>query len=182
MKVEESFYASFLHLGSYIHLDKTRGEYTNDLYRHHTKLKFDNNFAQNGGALYIVNDVVCNGGSTSRNTELTNTIMQCFLQTHAFYPYVEKDVNIIIYISISFSNNTANKSGGDIYGGLLDRCTPSPLTELKINPNVTFNNMTGLDLIENIARFDWEMNNILPIQAYTVKAYFFDSRTTMCLF
>ncbi len=91
-----------------------------------------------------------------QNTELTNTIMQCFLQTHAFYPYVEKDVNIIIYISISFSKNTANKSGQDIYGGLLDRCTPSPLTELKINPNVTFNNMTGLDLIENIARFDWE--------------------------
>ncbi len=142
----------FLNLGSYIHLDKDRAQYTRSP-KNDTKLEIMNYSAQKGGALYSTDDLGC---AVSKNPENADTASQCFLQVRALYTHDPNDVNIQ-YINIFFFNNTAKQSGGDIYGGLLDRCTPSMYTELFIK---MYHNMTGLYMIENIIEFDWAKENL----------------------
>ena len=79
---------------------------------------FQTNHANYGGAIYVADDT--NAGTCSPDNE-------CFIQTLALHQFsVEKDE----LINTLFSGNTASEQGANIFGGLLDRCIPSPFAEV----------------------------------------------------
>ena len=83
-------------------------------------LLFQANHANYGGAIYVADNT--NAGACSPDNE-------CFIQTLALHQtnqFVEKDglINILFY------GNTASEQGANIFGGLLDRCIPSPFAEV----------------------------------------------------
>ena len=111
------------------------------------RLDFTSNSAEKGGAIYIADNtndgVICQGA----NTETYQT--ECFIQTLGLHQTFDKLSNDFIYVLINtfFTNNTARKSGSDIYGGLLDRCTINQNAELvRSFPN--FKNLSGFDYVK----------------------------------
>ena len=79
---------------------------------------FQDNHASYGGAIYVADNT--NAGACSPDNE-------CFIQTLALHQStVDKDE----LINIFFSGNTASEQGANIFGGLLDRCIPSPFAEV----------------------------------------------------
>ena len=117
------------------------------------KLDFKDNYANYGGAIYVADSSNADQQCEGVKAEAGEAMSECFLQVQALYSYENKYVKKLIYINTFFTNNTAQQSGGDIYGGLLDRCTPSPYTELTEIFNIS--SFTGLEIIENTAWFDW---------------------------
>ena len=87
----------------------------------HDILMFRDNHANYGGAIYVADNT--NAGACLPDNE-------CFIQTLALEvhqaTYVAKDE----LINILFSSNTASEQGANIFGGLLDRCIPSPFAEV----------------------------------------------------
>ena len=84
---------------------------------HSENLLFRANRANYGGAIYV-------GDNT--NSDACSPDNECFIQTLALYQYYikERKVNVL------FSGNTASEQGANIFGGLLDRCIPSPFAEV----------------------------------------------------
>ena len=89
---------------------------------------------------------------------------ECFIQTLALYqrnsvitiPYSRL---IMLLYMLKFSGNTANEQGANIFGGLLDRCIPSPFARNLETPShysgVSYleditNNITALDTISSL--------------------------------
>ena len=52
--------------------------------------------------------------------------------------------------NVQFSQNNAIAGGPNIYGGLLDRCTLSPNSEIQLKNNVSINGLTNLIQISEI--------------------------------
>ena len=95
------------------------------------------NHANNGGALYVSDDT--NSGACSPD-------IKCFIQTLALHQlyYTRNTENIL------FSENTASEQGPNLFGGLLDRCIPSPFAEVYLNPRIHYSGATYLGNISNI--------------------------------
>ena len=107
---------------------------------HHGIVIFTANSAEYGGAVYVSDDGMC---SLSFNF----TVSECFFQTLAMYSprSTDSDPNDTVCQNIHFFKNTAKTSGHSLFGGLLDRCTVSPLAEPninKLNKDFTFSNGT----------------------------------------
>ena len=70
------------------------------------------------GAIYVADNT--NSGACSPENK-------CFIQTIALY---QKDSSPLNTKNVYFSGNTAiSEPGTNLFGGLLDRCIPSPFTE-----------------------------------------------------
>ena len=82
-------------------------------------LNFTGNIAKYGGALYVA-DVTNSGTCLPQN--------ECFIQTLALYP--KRKSTLINTVNILFSENTATAQGSNLFGGLLDRCIPTPFAEV----------------------------------------------------
>ena len=135
-----------MYLGRYskIRLLKNVPEYVRDD-NFYVRLEFTSNSAEKGGAIYVAdsnNDgVLCQGVNKEINVE------ECFLQTLSTYTRITRKG--LTFINTFFTNNTAQKSGGDIYGGLLDQCTINQLAELAIwFPGYSVLNMSGFNYIK----------------------------------
>ena len=94
------------------------------------------NHANNGGALYVSDDT--NSGACSPDNE-------CFIQTLALHQFSTRNTENIL-----FSENTASEQGPNLFGGLLDRCIPSPFAEVYLNPRIHYSGATYLGNISNI--------------------------------
>ena len=114
--------AMYLGQNSKIQLQKTEPDYVRDDNNLNVRLDFNNNSAGKGGAIYIADntdiEVQCQG---------TNKQVDCFIQTLKLDHFSDRSIT---YINTFFTNNTALQSGSDIYGGLLDRCSINPGSEL----------------------------------------------------
>ena len=134
-----------LEQNSKIHLLKERQETVGE---YDMKLEFIDNHAQYGGAVYILDtSVSCVGGVPG-----ANLTQECFIQT-LLNTTVSEDNTKTNYINIFFTNNTANVSGGAIYGGLLDRCILNCSAELATQfPE--YQQSTGFDYIRATAQLD----------------------------
>ena len=87
---------------------------------------FEDNLANYGGGVYVhdyTNLGTC--ASSSYNTYSAST--ECFIQTLMTINGKRKYIDERHY---QFVGNYATKSGSSLYGGLLDRCTVSPITDL----------------------------------------------------
>ena len=100
---------------------------------------FSANNATYGGAVFVADD-------TSTGTCLP--MVGCFFQTIAVFPQssLKRDLNTV---NIIFSENTA-EYGSSLFGGLLDRCIPSPLAEIYRKHSIINNGLAYLGNISNI--------------------------------
>ena len=94
------------------------------------------NHAKYGGALYVSDDT--NSGACSPDNE-------CFIQTLALHQFSDVDTENIL-----FSENTASEQGPNLFGGLLDRCIPSPFAEVYLKQRIHYSGATYLGNISNI--------------------------------
>ena len=109
---------------------------------HDYSLIFSDNHANCGGAVYVADDT--NSGACSPDNE-------CFIQTLTlYYDYS----NYVVQVNIFFSGNTANKQGANLFGGLLDRCIPSPYAEVYLNRTIYYSGVSYLGNISNITSLD----------------------------
>ena len=96
------------------------------------------NHANNGGAVYVSDDT--NSGACSPDIE-------CFIQTLALY---QEEYSLLNTENILFSNNTASERGPNLFGGLLDRCIPSPFAEVYQKQRIHYSGATYLGNVSNI--------------------------------
>ena len=134
--------------GGGIYLEVNPKLYTLKNYRFSYFMTFTGNHANYGGALYVSDDT--NSGACSPDIE-------CFIQTLALY-------QTIYYIggfnteNILFSENTASEQGPNLFGGLLDRCIPSPFAEVYLKlPRIHY---SGATYLGNISNIDIDNNSI----------------------
>ena len=111
-----------------------------DDYSSRNILIFTGNHGNYGGAVYVADDT--NSGACSPNIE-------CFIQTFALYQDPDPSINTV---NIQFSGNTATEHGPNLFGGLLDRCVPSPFAEVyQKQPNLTTQYYTGVNYLKNLS-------------------------------
>ena len=77
-----------------------------------------------GGAVYVDDD--------SNTASCSN--VECFIQSLALHQINDSEINTV---NMLFTGNTAMKLGPNIYGGLLDRCRPSPFAEVYLKYSYT---------------------------------------------
>ena len=116
----------------YILKRKRQLSLTNDKYY----LNFTSNHANYGGAVYVSD--YTNSGTCSPDNE-------CFIQTIALHLNTHENLNTI---NILFSENTAS----NLFGGLMDRCIPSPFAEVYSKQRIHYSGITYLENISNINR------------------------------
>ena len=100
-------------------------------------LLFKDNHATYGGAIYIADET---------NSDACSHDSDCFFQVL---------IGITIsppssHINIIFNENTAVEQGSSLFGGLLDRCIPSPFAEIYRSNWVEFSAIAYLKNISNI--------------------------------
>ena len=104
-----------------------------------TLLSFTGNYANYGGAVYVSDDT--NSGACLPGVE-------CFFQTLALHQSQITNYTTNMY----FSKNTAAVEASNIFGGLLDRCVPSPFAELQLVKQMTlYNGISYLKYISNVS-------------------------------
>ena len=119
---------------------------------------FIGNHANYGGTVYVADDT--NSGTCSNDNE-------CFIQTLALYQ-LEKinDINLDTS-NILFSENTATVQGSNLFGGLLDRCIPSPFAKVYLKRRIHY---SGVNYLQNISNA-----NINSISSQPVRVCFCNS-------
>ena len=122
-------------------------------YRVNYLMNFTGNHANYGGALYVSDDT--NSGACSPDIE-------CFIQTLALHQFYARNTENIL-----FSENTASEQGTNLFGGLLDRCIPSPSAEVYLKQRIHYSGATYLGNISNI--------NIDSISSQPVRVCFCNS-------
>ena len=109
------------------------------------QLLFRDNHANYGGAIYVADNT--NAGACSPDNE-------CFIQTLALYQDLAHKYELI---NTLFYGNTASEQGANIFGGLLDRCIPSPFAEvynLQSEAPPYYSGVSYLGNITNITALD----------------------------
>ena len=116
-------------------------------------LIFISNHGNYGGAVYVADDT--NSGACSPNNE-------CFIQTLALHQFSVPSTNTV---NIQFSGNTATENGPNLFGGLLDRCVPSPFAEVYLKqPNLTTQYYTGVNYLQNLSNIASESIASPPVR------------------
>ena len=114
-------------------------------------LRFDDNHANYGGALYVADNT--NFGACFPDVE-------CFIQTLALYDDLSSIINTA---NIYFSRNTAIMSGSNLYGGHFDRCVPSTFAEVYLlMPQQTY--YSGVSYIQDQSDISLESMASLPVR------------------
>ena len=115
-------------------------------------LNFTRNIARYGGAVYVAD--VTNSGTCLPDSE-------CFIQILALHPSEESlHINIV---NILFSENAATVQGSNLFGGLLDRCIPSPFAEVYRKQKIYY---SGATYLQNICKIT--QNNSISSQPVRV--------------
>ena len=100
-------------------------------------LIFTSNRANYGGAVYVADD-----------TSECQSNIECFIQVLAIHPFLLPDSPISS--NIMFRENLATEQGSNLFGGLLDRCVPSPFAEVYLKRRIQYSGVTYLQNISNI--------------------------------
>lgn len=95
--------------------------------RYEHSLVFKSNIAaQYGGAMFLADDTY-SATCYSNSSLMYSATTECFLQTIALFSYQSRKLSLV---TIEFTDNLAAISGSNLYGGLLDRYTVSPFTDV----------------------------------------------------
>ena len=146
----------YLEVNSRLYILKTEPEYLYNV-RFYNALNFTGNHANYGGAVYVADDT--NSGTCSPDNE-------CFIQTLALYQFIDFSYYFdTVTVNILFSENTATKQGENLFGGLLDRCIPSPFAEVHLKQVIHY---SGIRYLQTIA----ENVHIHSISSHPVRVCF----------
>ena len=149
----------YLEVNSKLYILKTEPEYSYDVRLY--ILIFTSNHANYGGAVYVADDT--NSGTCSPDNE-------CFIQTLALHQL--KCVHLDT-LNILFSENTATEQGHNLFGGLLDRCIPSPFAEVYSKRQIHYSGITYLqNITENQNNSITENAQIHSISSRPVRVCF----------
>ena len=119
-------------------------------------LTFIGNHANYGGAIYVADDT--NTGACAPNIE-------CFIQTLAHYQIIYSDSSIINIVNVQFSGNTATEHGSNLFGGLLDRCVPSPFAEVyQKQPSLRTQHYTGVSYLQDLSDIELDSISSPPVR------------------
>ena len=114
-------------LGGGLYLDAYSKVYLLSFY---TRINFTNNWAELGGAIFV-NDNSTESVCASKSFSRPHIKTECFIQRLPHNRDGFKKIEFgIDEDPIVFNNNTANITGSVLYGGLLDRCTVSQLSDI----------------------------------------------------
>ena len=127
----------YLEVNPKLYILKSQRSYNDDEY----SLIFSGNHANYSGTVYVADDT--NSGACSPDNE-------CFIQTLSLHQlnYILDTVNIL------FSDNTASGQGANLFGGLLDRCIPSPFAEVYRKQITHYSGVSYLGNISTITELD----------------------------
>ena len=127
-------------------------------------LIFQDNHASYGGAIYVDDDT--NSGACLPDNE-------CFIQTLALYQLTDHELQLLSKFNTSksynntlFFGNTASEQGANIFGGLLDRCIPSPFAEVYQQLAPPY--YSGISYLGNIS-------NMTSLKVSSLASYLFES-------
>ena len=128
----------YLEINAKLYILKPQKSQTNVVYSEITMPTMEEPYIM----LYVANDT--NSGAYSPNNE-------CFIQTLGLQEYFASHTADIL-----FFGNTASEQGANLFGGLLDRCTPSPFAEVYLKHRMYsgtsyFGNMSNLSALDTIA-------------------------------
>ena len=119
-----------------------------------------NRALRHGGAIFI-NDSTTASVCTSDTFSTISVKTECFLQK--FYHVDEAYTAIVakrnggFNFSINFTNNSAIVGGSILFGGLLDRCTISPLYYKEyVEDGKIINHISGVEYFTNLTSIDYE--------------------------
>ena len=131
-----------------INVLKRESSFSNDI------LVFSDNHANRfGGAIYVADDT--NSGACSPNSA-------CFIQTIALY--LLNDTSVFHSENIQFSGNTATVDGSNLFGGLLDRCVPSPFSEVYIQQSsLQMQHYNGFAYLEDLSNISSDSISSPPV-------------------
>ena len=116
-------------------------------------LIFTGNHGNYGGAVYVADDT--NSGACSPNNE-------CFIQTLALYIFPDPHLSTV---NIQFSGNTATEHGPNLFGGLLDRCVPSPFAEVyQKQPSLKTQYYNGVNYIQDLSNIAIDSISSPPVR------------------
>ena len=143
----------YLEVNTKLHLLKT-----NQISSIEDYLVFFDNHANYGGAVYVDDDT--NSGACSSNVE-------CFIQIFALYNNFDaKDIDVPT--NIQFFANSASEYGSNLFGGLLDRCVPSSLSEVYASyPEsllISLQPYSGVSYLQDISDITLDSIASLPIR------------------
>ena len=145
----------YLEVNSKLYILKTEPEYSYNVRLY--ILIFTGNHANYGGAVYVADDT--NSGTCSPDNE-------CFIQTLALYRFIDFNYDHdTVTVNILFSENTAAQQGENLFGGLLDRCIPSPFAEVYLKQDIHY---SGISYLQNIT----ENAQIHSISSHPVRVCF----------
>ncbi len=116
---------------------------------------FDGNNATNKGGAIFIRDETYFRTCKSKSSFDHRTRTECFFQI--IYNDIDVQKPKQKQRLITFTNNTAEK-GNVLYGGLLDRCSLSPMAD--IYGAITNNNINGLEYFKNESRGSVELDDI----------------------
>ena len=128
----------YLEVNPKLYILKSRPSYYHDEHL----LIFSGNHASYGGAVYVADDT--NSGACLPDNE-------CFIQTLALHQDNYSKLNTV---NMVFSDNTASEQGANLFGGLLDRCIPSPFAELYLKQRTRYSGVSYLGNISTITALD----------------------------
>ena len=120
-------------------------------------LKFINNHADYGGAVYVADHT---------NVASCSPEIECFIQSLALHQFNDSEINTV---NMFFSGNAGTEHGADIFGGLLDRCVPSPFAEVQLKLTTRYN---GVSYLGNISYFDTNRELKYSLASEAVKVCF----------
>ena len=141
---------------------------------HLVTTNFISNTAVYGGAVYI--DDESTGICQSSSTQLQVVSSECQFQTIAVYDSSNTSLSEVRYKNTFFSNNTAKSFGDNIYGGLFDRCTVSPLAEL-LRYDMALDDLNGISYLRALTSI---LNVEDSIASSPVRVCFCENGTPNC--
>ena len=113
-------------------------------------IEFTGNSADYGGAVYVA-DETNSGTCASTSSQQYSTKTECFIELLPHHDGLFDINNIEVTV---FKENQAYVSGSDLFGGLLDRCTISPLAAKNSHQTSIMDGTSYFLDVSNIDRLD----------------------------
>ena len=126
----------YFEVNSRLSLLKSSPSFTEEI---ESLVTFESNSAKYGGAIYVADD--------TNSAACVSGLIECFIQTLEVHRVISQQLNIV---NMFFHENTATDDGSNLFGGLLDRCIPSPFAEIHLKHREQHNGVTYLESITDI--------------------------------
>ena len=124
-----------------------------------------------GGAMYVKDETYF---GTCNATKQFSTTTECFLQVIILDDMVDSDTAASLYDGIVFFDKNRACEGAVLYGGLLDRCTPSPYT--RISEGVEGGSTSGLLYFNSLSN----MSDLDSVSSEAVRVCLCNNNELIC--